>query len=73
VLFQIRMKRLRPDLYAIRGWFVLSHQLVSGRELVLIDTGLFGGASRFAKRRVWMPTCLCRPIISGCRRTCRLD
>src|SRR5207249_2598698 len=30
----------------IRGWFVLSHLLVSGRELVLIDTGLIGDARR---------------------------
>lgn len=40
------MKFLRPDLVAIRGWFGWTHLLVSGRELVLLDTGLFGEARR---------------------------
>ncbi len=42
------MKMLRPDLVAIRGWFGWMHLLISGRELVLIDTGLIGDA-----RRIW--------------------
>jgi len=40
------VKFLRPDLVGIRGWFVSSHLLISDRELVLIDTGLFGDARR---------------------------
>jgi glyoxylase-like metal-dependent hydrolase (beta-lactamase superfamily II) len=40
------MKFLRPDLVAIRGWLGWTHLLVSGRDLVLIDTGLFGDARR---------------------------
>jgi glyoxylase-like metal-dependent hydrolase (beta-lactamase superfamily II) len=43
------MKQLRSDLYAVRGWFVLSHLLVTGRELVLIDTGLIGDARRIRR------------------------
>ncbi len=43
------MKMLRPDLVAIRGWFVCSHLLIAGRDLVLIDTGLFGDAHRIRR------------------------
>src|SRR5437867_3617238 len=43
------MKQLRSDLYAVRGWFVWSHLLITGRELVLIDTGLIGDARRIRR------------------------
>lgn len=40
------MKRLQPDLVAIRGWIGWTHLLITGREVVLLDTGLFGDARR---------------------------
>ena len=40
------MRRLRSDLVAIRGWIGWTHLLISGRELILLDTGLFGDARR---------------------------
>jgi glyoxylase-like metal-dependent hydrolase (beta-lactamase superfamily II) len=40
------MKQLRSDLYAVRGWIGWTHLLVTGRDIVLLDTGLFGDERR---------------------------
>jgi glyoxylase-like metal-dependent hydrolase (beta-lactamase superfamily II) len=40
------MKQIRPDLYAIRGWFGLVHLLVQAGELILMDSGFIGDFRR---------------------------
>ena len=36
------MRRLRDDLVAVRSWLTVTHLLVDGDRLILVDTGLFG-------------------------------
>ncbi len=41
-----RLKQLRPDLYALRGWLCCVHLLTDGRDTVMMDTGFLGDACR---------------------------
>jgi glyoxylase-like metal-dependent hydrolase (beta-lactamase superfamily II) len=51
------MRKLREDLYAVRGWLGWTHLLVSDGEVVLVDTGLSGECGRIqaAIRRLGFP------------------
>jgi glyoxylase-like metal-dependent hydrolase (beta-lactamase superfamily II) len=43
------MKQLRPDLFAVRGWFGWIHLLVSDDGIVLVDSGFIGDFLRIQR------------------------
>jgi glyoxylase-like metal-dependent hydrolase (beta-lactamase superfamily II) len=43
------MKQLRPDLFAVRGWFGWTHLLVGNDGVTLVDSGFIGDFSRIQR------------------------
>jgi glyoxylase-like metal-dependent hydrolase (beta-lactamase superfamily II) len=43
------MKQLRPDLFAVRGWFGWTHLLVGNDGVTLVDSGFVGDFSRIQR------------------------